>query len=125
MRRILELLMVALVCTNLAFVNITEAARWAWVAPLVALTLAAPYLARFRRFFFYRPIWNCAVIVVFVLLVHHTLTRGMGRPVCPVRATPLVHPIVTPHRVGGRFSLCHMLGADACAIGRGLPRGSY
>ncbi len=77
MNRVLHLVMVGLVVTNLGFVYMTEAVSWSWFGPLLALTLASPFLSRYREFFAYRPLWNGAVVVVFILLIHNTLTRGV------------------------------------------------
>lgn len=78
MRRALRICMVALVATNLAFVHITEAARWIWLGPLAALTLASPWLLRMTRFMAFRILWNLAVLGAFALLVRHVTTAGVA-----------------------------------------------
>ena len=70
-------LLVALVLTNLAFVQITEAADWVWLGPLAGLTLASPLLLRLRRHLAYRLAWNVAVVLVFAQLVNHTTSAGV------------------------------------------------
>ncbi|MCZ6787745.1 MAG: DUF3488 and transglutaminase-like domain-containing protein, partial [Planctomycetota bacterium] len=77
MNRVLHFVMVGLVATTLGFAYMTDAASWSWLGPLLVLTLASPFLSRYREFFAYRPLWNCTVIVVFILLIHNTLTRGV------------------------------------------------
>jgi transglutaminase-like putative cysteine protease len=68
--------MVALVATNLAFVHITDSARLAWLVPLLALTLASPWLIRLTRFMSYRLLWNLSVLGAFALLVRHVTYAG-------------------------------------------------
>ena len=65
----LRLCMVGLVLVNLAFVQITESASWTWLAPLFALTVAAPFLLPLTRFMLYRLAWNSAVLGAFAMLV--------------------------------------------------------
>ena len=43
-------LLIGIVLTNLAFVHITDAARWTWLLPLVVLTVASPLLDGLRRY---------------------------------------------------------------------------
>ncbi|MCZ6574224.1 MAG: DUF3488 and transglutaminase-like domain-containing protein [Planctomycetota bacterium] len=76
MNRALRLCMVGLVLVNLAFVQITESASWTWLAPLFALTVAAPFLLPLTRFLLYRLAWNSAVLGAFAMLVHNTTTSG-------------------------------------------------
>jgi len=76
MSRALRFLLTGLVLCNLAFVQLTESASWVWLGPLTALTLASPFLVRFRRFLAYRVVWNLAVIGVFAQLANHTTTAG-------------------------------------------------
>ncbi len=76
MRRALRACMVALVATNLAFVHITESARLGWLAPLLALTLASPWLIPLTRFVAYRLLWNLSVMGAFALLVRHVTYAG-------------------------------------------------
>jgi protein-glutamine gamma-glutamyltransferase len=72
----LRALLTALVLCNLAFVEMTDAARWTWLGPLIGLTLASPLLVRLQRFFLYRLTWNLAVVGVFAQLVNHTTSAG-------------------------------------------------
>jgi transglutaminase-like putative cysteine protease len=76
--RALRVCIIGLVLVNLAFVHITEAARWSWLGPLVALTLASPVLVRFTRYWVYRLAWNLAVLGVFALLVQHVTSAGVA-----------------------------------------------
>jgi len=76
MRRALRVCMVALVLTSLAFVQVTEAARWAWLGPLLGLTLASPWLLGLTRFLACRLLWNLSVLGVFALLVRHVTYAG-------------------------------------------------
>lgn len=69
--------LVGLVLANLAFVHLTEATSWTWLGPLVALTLASPWLVRLTRYLPYRLAWNLGVLGVFALLVHHFTSRGV------------------------------------------------
>ena len=62
MSRALGACMIGLVLVNLAFVHITEASRWTWLGPLLALTLLSPLLLRFTKYFVYRALWNVAVL---------------------------------------------------------------
>ena len=77
MNSALRPLLVAIVLTNLAFVHITDAARLMWLMPLVILTLLSPLLVRLCRHLLYRILWNCSVIAVFTLLVHHATSAGV------------------------------------------------
>jgi transglutaminase-like putative cysteine protease len=70
--------LVALVLTNLAFVYITEAARWTWFGPLIVLALASPWLSRLAGSWVYRLCWNLAVLGVFALLVRHVSYAGVA-----------------------------------------------
>jgi transglutaminase-like putative cysteine protease len=74
--RALRFLLTGLVLCNLAFVQMTESASWVWLGPLVALTLASPFLVRLRGYRLYRLLWNLAVVGVFAQLVHHTTSAG-------------------------------------------------
>ncbi len=76
MRRALRVCMVALVVVNLAFVYITEASRVGWLGPLLALTLASPWLLKLTRFVAYRLFWNLSVLGAFALLVRHVTYAG-------------------------------------------------
>jgi len=69
--RVLRACMLGLVLVNLVFVQLTEAAPIAWLAPLYALTVLAPLLAPLRRRLAYRALWNAGVIAVFCVLVRH------------------------------------------------------
>jgi len=73
--RPLRFALVGLVLTNLGFAYITEAANWNWLLPMVVLTLAAPWLARFSGYLAYRGAWNVAVIAAFGLMIHHVTSR--------------------------------------------------
>ncbi|MHC4937522.1 MAG: transglutaminase family protein [Planctomycetota bacterium] len=72
----LRVALIGLVMANLCFASITEAASWIWLGPFMVLTLASPWLARWADRFWYRAIWNLAVLGGFALLVHHTTTAG-------------------------------------------------
>ncbi|HEX5137984.1 MAG TPA: DUF3488 and transglutaminase-like domain-containing protein [Planctomycetota bacterium] len=76
MRRALRLCMVSLVLTSLAFVRTTEAARWVWLGPLLALALASPWLLKLTRFLSVRLLWNLSVLGTFALLVRHVTYAG-------------------------------------------------
>jgi len=78
MRRALRVCMVALVTVNLAFVHITEASRMGWLGPLLALTLASPWLLKLTRFMAYRLLWNLSVLGAFALLVRHVTYAGVA-----------------------------------------------
>jgi len=77
MTRALGLSSVLLVLVNLAFVSITEDARWIWLGPLLGFTIASPLLVPLREKMWYRMLWNVALIGVFVMLVHHARTTGV------------------------------------------------
>ncbi|MEM9380217.1 MAG: transglutaminase domain-containing protein [Planctomycetota bacterium] len=70
--------MMGLVLSNLVFVQLTEAASPAWLAPLYALTLAAPFLGRFKEMLAYRVVWNLAVVAFFGRLVQHALSADLA-----------------------------------------------
>ncbi|MEM1450177.1 MAG: transglutaminase domain-containing protein [Planctomycetota bacterium] len=70
--------MMGLVLSNLVFVQLTEAASPAWLAPLYALTLAAPILGRFKEKLAYRIVWNLAVVAFFGRLVQHALSADLA-----------------------------------------------
>jgi transglutaminase-like putative cysteine protease len=78
MTRAVRICLVALVLSNLAFVHITEAARWIWLGPLLAATLASPWLSRLSGSWVYRLFWNLAVLGVFALLVQHVSYAGVA-----------------------------------------------
>jgi TgpA N-terminal domain/Transglutaminase-like superfamily len=61
--------LLALVCLNLVFVQITGAVSLAWMVPLFALTLASPYLWNLQRLLVYRLGWNAALVAIFGLLI--------------------------------------------------------
>ncbi len=71
--------MVALVLLNLAFVAQSERASASWLVPLVACTLAGPWLRSLTRWLAYRIAWNLAVVGAFALLVHHVSSTGIDR----------------------------------------------
>ncbi|MHC4849431.1 MAG: transglutaminase TgpA family protein [Planctomycetota bacterium] len=76
MNRTLRGALIGLVMANLCFAYITEAARWIWLGPFMALTLASPWLARWADRLWYRGVWNLAVLAGFASLVHHITTAG-------------------------------------------------
>jgi len=76
MSRSLRLVLIGVVLANLGFAYITDAARWIWLGPFMALTVASPWLARWADRFWYRALWNLAVLGGFALLVHDTTTSG-------------------------------------------------
>ena len=63
--------MLALVLTNLAFVQLTGSADPVWLLPLYVATLAAPWLTRWRDSRLYRGAWNVCVVAVFGILLRH------------------------------------------------------
>jgi len=76
MRGALRASMVALVLVNLAFVEITEAARWIWLGPLAAVTLLSPLLVPLVRHLWYRLTWNAVLVGVFLFLGHRFWNVG-------------------------------------------------
>ncbi len=70
--------MVGLVLANLVFVQLTEAASPAWLAPLYILTLLSSLLARFKERFVYRAFWNLVVLGFFTVLVRHALSADLA-----------------------------------------------
>jgi transglutaminase-like putative cysteine protease len=76
MNRSLRVAMIALVLVNLAFVYATESASWTWLAPLVLLAVASPWLVRLADRLLARMIWSGAILGVFALLVHHVTYAG-------------------------------------------------
>lgn len=77
MSRALRLALVGLTLTSLGFAYITEAANWSWLGPLLGLTIAAPWIARWSSFRMYRFAWNAAVLATFGLMVHHVTSAGV------------------------------------------------
>ncbi|MDH3591036.1 MAG: DUF3488 domain-containing protein, partial [Planctomycetota bacterium] len=77
MNHALRLAMVGLVLVNLGFVQITDAANWTWLGPLFGLTIGAPWLVKMTRFFWYRALWNVAVLGTFGILVHRFTGVGV------------------------------------------------
>ncbi len=75
----LRLLLVLVVLLDVAFVQITQAARTAWLLPLYGLTLAAPLLHRCTQRLLYRMFWNGAVLGIFAMLVLDGLRMGASR----------------------------------------------
>jgi len=71
-----RLSLMGLVFANLAFVQITEAARLSWILALAALTLASPLLERTAHRLAFRAVWNLAVLGVFAMLVLHLRDSG-------------------------------------------------
>lgn len=78
MTRAVRLCLTVLVLVNLAFVGITEAARWTWLGPLIGLAIAAPWLSRLAHSWVYRLLWNLAVLGAFALLVQHVTYAGVA-----------------------------------------------
>ena len=76
--RELRICMQVLVLLNLAFVQMTGAAPFGWLALLYALTLAVPLLAPLRENLVYRAVWNIAVVGVFLVLVRHALRADLA-----------------------------------------------
>jgi hypothetical protein len=70
--------MVGLVLANLVFVQLTEAASPAWLAPLYVLTLLSSYFARFKERFVYRAFWNLGVLSFFAVLVRHAMSADLA-----------------------------------------------
>ncbi len=70
--------MVGLVLANLVFVQLTEAASPAWLAPLYVLTLLSSYFARFKERFAYRAFWNLGVLGFFTVLVRHAMSADLA-----------------------------------------------
>jgi hypothetical protein len=70
-------LLMGLVLANLAFVQLTEAASFTWLGPLLTLTLLSPLLERWRGYRLYRAVWNLSVVGVFALLVRHVTVSGV------------------------------------------------
>ena len=75
--RTLRLCLQGLVLLNLVFVQLTEAASPAWLAPLYLLALCEPLLARLRERLWYRGVWNAAVLWVFALLLRHAVGEDL------------------------------------------------
>ena len=74
----LLLCMMGIVACNVRFVQLTGAADPLWLAPLYIVTLAAPFLLRFRERMVYRGIWNLAIILFFLRLVLHASTSELA-----------------------------------------------
>jgi len=70
--------MVGLVLSNLVFVQLTEAAEPIWLAPLYALTIGAPLLARFKENLLYRSLWNIGVVAFFGRLLQHAMSADLA-----------------------------------------------
>ncbi|QDV05731.1 Protein-glutamine gamma-glutamyltransferase [Planctomycetes bacterium Poly30] len=70
--------MVGLVLLNLVFVQLTEAASLAWLAPLYVLTLTSSFFARFKERFVYRSLWNLGVLGFFTLLLRHAMSADLA-----------------------------------------------
>ena len=69
--------MVGLVLANLVFVQLTEAASPAWIAPLYILTLLSSFFARFKENATYRAFWNLGVLGFFAVLVRHAMSADL------------------------------------------------
>ena len=76
--RILLTCLVGLVLLDMAFVQMTGAAGRHWLGALYLLTLASPFLVRFRDRRLYRLVWNLGLITIFLLLVRHSLRADMA-----------------------------------------------
>ncbi|MBL6757890.1 MAG: DUF3488 domain-containing protein [Planctomycetes bacterium] len=74
----LLLCMMGIVACNVRFVQLTGAADPLWLAPLYVVTLAAPFLVRFREHVVYRGVWNLAIVLVFLRLVLHASTAELA-----------------------------------------------
>lgn len=74
----LLLCMMGIVACNVRFVQLTGAADPLWLAPLYVITLAAPFLLRFRDSMVYRGIWNLAIVLFFLRLVLHASTSELA-----------------------------------------------
>ncbi len=70
--------MVGLVLLNLVFVQLTEAASPAWLAPLYVLTLTSSLFARFKERFTYRALWNLGVLGFFSVLLRHAMSADLA-----------------------------------------------
>lgn len=70
--------LMAMVLANLAFVQLTEAASAAYLAPLYLLTIASPWLARLRERRLYRAAWNVLIIGFFGVLVRHAMDAELA-----------------------------------------------
>ncbi len=77
-RRALRRCMQALVLLNLVLVHMTEATASERLLPLYALTLSAPWLARYREKLGYRMLWNAGVVAFAVLLGRHVLRANLA-----------------------------------------------
>ena len=74
----LLLCMMGIVACNVRFVQLTGAADPLWLAPLYVVTLAAPFLLRFRESMIYRGVWNLAIVVFFLRLAVHASTSELA-----------------------------------------------
>ncbi|MCA3008666.1 MAG: DUF3488 domain-containing protein [Phycisphaerales bacterium] len=70
-------LLLALTLVDLGFVHATGVVPELELAPLWALTLAAPWLRRLQRHLAYRLGWNVLVLAVFASLANHAATSGL------------------------------------------------
>jgi len=75
---VLLLCMMGIVACNVRFVQLTGAADPLWLAPLYVVTLAAPFLLRFREHVVYRSVWNLAIVLVFLRLVLHASSAELA-----------------------------------------------
>ena len=73
----LLLCMMGIVACNVRFVQLTEAADPLWLAMLYVVTLAAPFLLRFRESLLYRGAWNVGIVLFFLRLVQHASTAEL------------------------------------------------
>lgn len=76
--RVLRACMLGLVLLDMAFVQMTGAAGRQWLGALYLLTLASPFLTRFRDRRVYRLAWNLGLIAIFGLLVRHSVRADMA-----------------------------------------------
>jgi len=74
----LLLCMMGIVACNVRFVQLTGAADPLWLAPLYVVTLAAPFLLRFREHVVYRGVWNLAIVLFFLRLVLHASSAELA-----------------------------------------------
>ena len=74
----LLLCMMGIVACNVRFVQLTGAADPLWLAPLYVVTLAAPFLLRFRESMVYRGVWNLAIVLFFLRLALHASTSELA-----------------------------------------------
>lgn len=69
--------LLALVLVDLGFVAITGAVALPWVGLLVAITLATPWLVRWRDRMAWRVAWNLSVLLLFAGLMRDVVTSSV------------------------------------------------